>query len=214
MTTTTEETRTTGARSAQTRERILVTAEALILQRGFGATAIDDILEQAAITKGGFFYHFAGKKELARGLVERYLEQDQQIFDSVFRQAEALSEDPLHQLLIFLKLFADMMADLGVTHPGCLVASFTYESQQLDDDVRNLIREGVLQWRKIISLRLERILQKYQPRQPVDVAALADMFTSVVEGGILLSRIFNTNQRLVEQLMLYRSHIRMLFNDL
>lgn len=213
MTTKTEEAKTTGTRSATTRERILATAEALILQQGFAATPIDDILEQAAITKGGFFYHFAGKKELARALVERYLEQDNRIFTDLFYQADTLTEDPLHQLLIFLKLFADMMADLAVAHPGCLVASFTYESQQLDEDVHNLIREGVLQWRKLISLRLEKILQKYTPRQPVDIPGLADMFTSTVEGGILLSRILNSNRPLVEQLLFYRAHLRLLFDD-
>lgn len=214
MTTRTEESRTTGTRSAATRERILATAEALILQRGFAATSIDDILEQAAITKGGFFYHFNGKKELARALVERYLEQDNRIFTTLFQQADALSEDPLHQLLIFLKLFADMMADMAVTHPGCLVASFTYESQQLDDEVRALIRQGILVWRKLISLRLEKILAKYQPRQPADVPTLADMFTSTVEGGILLSRIYNSNQPLVNQILQYRMHLRLVFGDL
>jgi AcrR family transcriptional regulator len=214
MTTKTEEFRTVGVRSAATRERILAAAETLILERGFAATSIDDILAQAAITKGGFFYHFNGKKELARALVERYLEQDSRIFAMLFQQADALSEDPLHQLLIFLKLFADMMADLAVTHPGCLVASFTYESQQLDDDVRALIRHGVVVWREMISLRLEKILAKYPPSQPADVSTLADMFTSTVEGGILLSRIYHSNQPLVNQILQYRAHLRLVFGDL
>jgi len=54
-----------ATRSNSSRERILACAEAVILQKGFGGTSIDDILESASITKGGFFYHFDGKN--ARG---------------------------------------------------------------------------------------------------------------------------------------------------
>ena len=42
----------------KTRNRILTVAEQLILQQGYSGTAIDQIIENASITKGGFFYHF------------------------------------------------------------------------------------------------------------------------------------------------------------
>ena len=99
-------------RSNSSRERILENAEAIILQKGFSATSIEDIMEKSAITKGGFFYHFENKATLARALIQRYLKQDDEIFDSLGEKANDLSEDPLHQLLIFLKLLAEMMAEM------------------------------------------------------------------------------------------------------
>lgn len=193
------------------RERILQCAEAIILQKGFAATSIEDILDKAAITKGGFFYHFAGKTELARGLVERYLENDDQVFADLFAQADNLSEDPLHRLLIFLKLFADMMRQLPATHPGCLVASFTYESQQFDDGIREQVRSGVLRWRKLIRDRLELIRQKYPAGEDIAIDTLADMFTSCIEGGIILSRVLQDNNALAEQVLSYRYYLRLLY---
>lgn len=59
-----------------TKERILAAAEQVILSQGFSATNIEDILSKAAITKSGFFYHYANKQDLARALVMRYLEND------------------------------------------------------------------------------------------------------------------------------------------
>ena len=193
------------------RERVLGVAESLVLQNGFAATSIEDILKAAAITKGGFFYHFNGKKELARALVERYLDQDNRIFDALFLQADATSQDPRQQLLDFLEHFAILLSDLKTTHPGCLVASFTYESQQVDPEVQELVKQGVLAWRKLILLRLEKIAARYPPVIPTPLPALADMFTSIVEGGIILSRIFNSNDALVRQVQLYRQHLQLLF---
>ncbi|MDO3720713.1 TetR/AcrR family transcriptional regulator [Marinobacter sp. chi1] len=201
-------------RSNSSHDRILEVAQSVILQKGFAGTSIDDILEKAAVTKGGFFYHFSGKSDLAKALVNNYLDGDKAIFKNLFTQADALSEDPLHQLLIFLKLFADLMSDLAEAHPGCLVAGFTYESQQFDDEVRNLIKSGVLSWRKMIAERLEAAKEKYPAVCEIDTETLADMFTTTIEGGIILSRIFQDKTILVKQVLAYRTHLRLVFGDL
>jgi len=64
----------TTPRSNRSRERILSCAEAMILRKGFSATSIDDRLEKASVTRGGFFYYFDGKPGLAEGLIQRHLE--------------------------------------------------------------------------------------------------------------------------------------------
>lgn len=196
---------------ANSRDRILECAETIILQKGFAATSIEDILGKAAITKGGFFYHFEGKNELAKALIDRYLEHDDKIFSDLFAKADGLTEDPLHQLLIFLKLLAEMMGQMEDTHPGCLVASFTYESQQFSDEVRDQVKVGLLRWRKLISERLEQILEKYRPHEVISTEVLADMFSSVIEGGIIVSRALQDKQALVGQILAYRSYLRLLF---
>lgn len=198
-------------RSNSSRERILITAESIILQKGFASTSIEDILDRAAITKGGFFYHFEGKVGLAKALVERYLENDENIFADLFAQADELSEDPLHQVLIFLKLWADMVKSLPQVHPGCLAASFTYESQQLNEEVRELTRQGFIAWRNTLSDRLEKVVEKYSPKLEINTEELADMFATTIEGGIILSRVFNDNGMLVKQLLSYRNYLRVLF---
>jgi AcrR family transcriptional regulator len=66
-----------GTKGEQTREHILATAESIILQRGYSGTSIEDIIGEAGITKGGFFYHFDGKNDLAKNLMLRYLDQDE-----------------------------------------------------------------------------------------------------------------------------------------
>jgi len=197
----------------RTREHILATAESIILQRGFVGTSIEDILEQTGITKGGFFYHFDGKIDLARKLMERYLVQDTAFFNSLEQQALDLTEDPLQQMLIFLKLMAKTMEDLPGTHPGCLVAGFTYESQQFDDEIRSLNAEGVLAWRRMFVKLLTRIEEKYPMKSDQSLEELADMLTSVIEGGIIVSKVLDDRHILPRQLLQYRNYLRLLFGD-
>lgn len=202
-----------GAKGEQTREHILSTAEGLILNQGYSGTSIEEIIGKAGITKGGFFYHFDGKNDLARKLILRYLEQDERFFTGLVDRSHELTEDPLQQLLIFLKLMAEAMADLPGTHPGCLVASFTYESHQFDDEVRKLNAEGLLSWRHMFLEQFEKVAEKYPMKIDRPLEELADMLTSVIEGGIVMSRCLDDRDILPNQLLHYRNYIRMVFGD-
>jgi len=196
-----------------TRENILAVAEQIILQKGFTATSIEEIINAANITKSGFFYHFAGKNELAQGLVDRFLVEDSRIFNEMMDRARSLSEDPLQQMLIFMKLMAEMMADIPNGHPGCLVASFTYESMQFDAEVLEGVRQGMLDWREIFSKQLQAVADAYPMKTETPVDDLADMLTAVMEGGIVTSLTIGEPDILVRQLLLYRDYLRLLFGS-
>jgi TetR/AcrR family transcriptional repressor of nem operon len=198
-------------RGPDTRERLLDLAEAAVLEKGFAATSIDELIAGAGITKSGFFYHFRDKGELAKALLQRYLDREEAMFDTLFARADELNEDPLHGFLIWLKLLAEMMADLPGAHPGCLVASYCYQDQLFNREVRELSREGALRWRARFLTRLEIIAAGYPPRIEVDLEALADMLLAVTDGGIILSKVMREKTVLPRQVMLYRSLVRTVF---
>lgn len=202
-----------GEKGRQTRERILATAESIILQRGFSGTSIEEIIKNTGITKGGFFYHFEGKDDLAKNLMLRYLDQDKKFFEGLSKRANELSDEPLQQLLIFLKLMAESLANLPDTHPGCLVASFTYEAQQFDNNIRELNTKGVLTWRSIFMDHLEKVLEKYPMKNERPLTELSDMLSSIIEGGIIMSKVLNDRHILPSQLLQYRNYIRLLFHN-
>jgi TetR/AcrR family transcriptional regulator, transcriptional repressor for nem operon len=201
----------TPRKGSDTRERILEVAEAAVLEKGFAATSIEELIAAVGITKSGFFYHFKDKNELAKALLVRYVEREDALFDDLFRRADELNEDPLHGFLVGLKMMSELMADLPNGHPGCLVASFCYQDRLFDKEVRDLNTKAVLNWRKRFRERLELIAGRYPPKSPVDLDDLADMLSVIADGGIILSRVVNDKQALSRQIMLYRDFIRAVF---
>lgn len=202
---------TSPRKGSPTRERILELAEAAVLAKGFAATSIEELIAAAGITKSGFFYHFKDKGELATALMERYVAHNDSVLTDIFRRADELNEDPLHGYLVALKLLAEMTADLPGAHPGCLVASFCYQDRLFSQDVRDLTFRGVAGWRKIFLDRLTRIAERYPPKVPVNIEALADMANTLVDGGIILSRVMRDRHILPQQIMLYRDFVRAVF---
>jgi len=199
-----------SARGEQTRRRLEVAQDA-ILAKGFDATSIEEIVAAAEITRSGFFYHFRDKNELARALLEANIELDRQILTDVFRRGHELSDDPLHAFLIGLKLFAELMDDLPNGHPGCIVTTVCYQQRLFDREVRALNRQAVLNWRAHFLAELEAVAEAYPPRQPVDLVALADLLSTTVEGGIVMSKALGEPRLLGKQIMLQRGYIKLLF---
>ena len=202
---------TSPRKGLDTRERILDVAEAAVLAKGFASTSIDEIIAAVGITKSGFFYHFKDKGALAKGLMLRYLAHDKQVLDDLFARADELNEDPLHGFLVGLKLFAEMMANLPEVHPGCLAASFCYQDQLFDHEIRQLNTDGMLAWRHRFRERFDAITKRYSPRGDVDLDALADMASTLVEGGLILGRVLKDVTILPRQILLYRDFVRSIF---
>ncbi|MGC2856060.1 TetR/AcrR family transcriptional regulator [Novispirillum sp. DQ9] len=194
------------------REQILAAAEQAVLAKGFSGTSIDELIAAVGISKSGFFYHFQGKSDLAKALLQRYVDQDDRIFDSIFARADELIEDPLQSFLIGLKMLAEIFADLPNGHPGCLVASVCYHEQLFDREVRELNKAAVLGWRRRFRARLERIAALYPPRVPVDLDDVADMLSVVADGGIITSKVTQDPKCLARQMLLYRDFIRLVFS--
>jgi len=194
-----------------TKTKLMDIAERLILNRGFSAMSIDEVIKEAGITKGGFFYHFDSKNSLVYALMQRYRKMEAFIFSDLFKRAEELTSDPLQQMLVFVKLFAEMMADMKLLHPGCVVASITYESQQVNEQVRNITTEIVLDWRNLFREHLKKIDQVYSPNANVSSDDLADMLSTIMEGGIIISRALNDPSVLEKQLLEYRSYLELLY---
>jgi TetR/AcrR family transcriptional repressor of nem operon len=198
-------------KAGNARERLLALAEAAVLEKGFAATSIDELIAGAGITKSGFFYHFKDKNELAKALLVRYVEREDALFDELFARADELNEDPLHGFLVGLKMLSELMADLPNGHPGCVVASYCYQDRLFDKEVRELNAAAVLNWRKRFRQRLDRIAERYPPRLEVDLDDLADMLSVIADGGIILSKAVKDKQALARQMLLYRDFIKAVF---
>jgi AcrR family transcriptional regulator len=69
------------------KSELLDCAQALFFERGYDLTTINDVIERAGVSKGGFYHHFGSKEDLLEALAARLAR------DAVARVADLL-EDP------------------------------------------------------------------------------------------------------------------------
>lgn len=197
-----------GGKGKRTRERLMDAAYEAILTKGFSGTSIDELVEAAGIKKGGFFYHFRDKGDLARQLLTRFLEEDEAVMDEMTARAYAVSDDPMRRFLSFLDFYADAMDEMEDLHPGCLVAAILYQEQAFDREVRQVLFDTAMRWRARFRQWFQEIEATYQPVTPIEIDTIADGFSAVVEGSIVMTRALNDRKLLGRQLRLFRDMVK------
>jgi len=202
-----------GKKGEQTRDRILDTAQSLILDRGFAGVSLDQIIQGLGLTKGAFFHHFRNKNDLARALIQRYSDQGVELFTGTLARAKRLSGDPLQQFLILVGLYEELFEGLTEPYPGCLLASYLYELQQFDAETRAIINIEFELSRRELSKLLGEIADKYPPNREIDLTSLADGFMSAFEGAFILSKSLNEPKITAQQLHHYKTYVELLFGQ-
>ena len=186
-----------------TRQALVVSARKLFERKGFSATSVQSIVDDAGLTKGAFYYHFVSKEELLRIIHDEFI--DHQLAE--VRAVLAATDDPGEQMRGLIRTAVG-----AVEHYRSHVAVFLGERRFLSeegfaevkvkrDEMENLfygvVRKG--QETGVIRTDLEpRVAslgiigmcawayQWYSPEGKLAASAVADTFAAMVWEGIAL----------------------------
>ncbi|MEG1038990.1 MAG: TetR family transcriptional regulator [Pseudomonas sp.] len=142
--------RRTRAEMEETRATLLSTARKVFSEHGYMATSMDDLTEQAGLTRGALYHHFGDKKGLLAAVVEQIdAEMDQRLqaisdtaqnawegFHSRCRAYLQMALEPEIQRIVL----RDARAVLGGASPDA--QRHCLESMQLL--IESLIEQGVV----------------------------------------------------------------------
>jgi TetR/AcrR family transcriptional repressor of nem operon len=187
---------------AVNRERILDAAQHLVIENGFAATSVDQVLTAAGTSKGGFFHHFGSKLDLARALTERYAAADIGQLEGAL-EATAGVADPAERVIAFVRHFEDAAEELMSAQSNCLYVAVLTEQQLVTNGTADLINHAIEVWRKAIA---ELLIAAATARDLDlgDVDALADHVFVTFEGSFLLCRSTGTPEHMRTQLGVLR----------
>ncbi len=194
----------------KTRLKILAETTNLVFENGFSGTTIDHILERTNISKGAFFYHFKNKADLALKLMTYFSENDLRMLQEAKAYAKRASSNPKDQLIAFVQWHIDHFISLTEPYAGCLYASFVYEPEQFEDEIKIMVADSILQWRKEISELIKKAIIQSDTTLEIDVSSLADMFTVIMEGAFITAKALNDPKLTAAQLKHYKNYLELL----
>lgn len=212
--------RRTKFAAEETRKRILDAAEVCFCEKGISKTTLEMIAARAGCTRGAIYWHFSGKNDLLRKVIER-------VPLSLFEELEAIKEgyfsEPvkaMHRCLS--RSLVKLQYDVHLRN----VINIVVFSEECPDDIRIDYLQGVVDASKFIE-SLSFIFEKAKIHREICTGLCSEtlaylvfsIFTSVVrccillpdnkfffsEGGMVLDLILSTftgadkNERLNEK---------------
>lgn len=187
------------SKSVLSRERILESAQELILSRGFSSMTVDAICQSAGITKGGFFHHFPSKEALGEAVLAKFwgdVEERQKV--APFR----ITADPIQYLEGYLDHAIESYQNPEM-QKGCMLAIFTVELAESHEPLFRSASHYFDQWRTEVKEMLERASRHSQ--RSLDTQAWSDLYIATLEGAMLLTKAHNDPLAISRSLRLYKS---------
>jgi len=118
---------------APARQKLLDAALAVIREKGYVATTVDELCARAGVAKGSFFHHFADKEALAVAAARYWSQTTGALFASAPYHAH---KDPLDRVLGYID-FRRALLKGGVADFTCLVGTMVQEIYDTNPAIRD-----------------------------------------------------------------------------
>lgn len=176
-----------------------------MIDQGYNATSLDQVIAGSASSKGAFFHHFSSKADLVHQLIERYVAADLGHLQAGVA-ATAGIEDAAARVVAFLRFYEDGADELMSEQSGCLYATALAERELAGPDVNGLIAKAELAWRTALVDLIRPALAARRPDLDIDidVDALADHLFTTFEGGFILCRTLDAPAAMGAQIRVFR----------
>jgi TetR/AcrR family transcriptional repressor of nem operon len=123
---------------ANTRKRIVESARKLFNRNGFDAVTIDEIMEDAGLTRGGFYKHFAAKDDLYRAAVLQFARAERPEPWQTRHIAQGAEGVPLARMIVNSYLSRDHFDDRD---GSCPMVALPSDVARAADGVKDAFRE-------------------------------------------------------------------------
>jgi TetR/AcrR family transcriptional regulator, transcriptional repressor for nem operon len=161
--------------AAQSRQKIIASASALMRANGFDGIGIDAITAHAGLTAGAFYRHFASKQALLEEVVSRAMQEASEHMPRI-----ATADDIAAFVAAYLsqRKFKQVIA-------GCVVAAMAPDLTRNGD----VVRSHAALYVQSIHTAMSRALVHCGDEQ---AAAIAWQIMSAATGGLVLARLMGS----------------------
>jgi len=162
--------------------RLLGASLAVIREKGFSATSVEDLCKAAGVTKGAFFHHFPSKDDLGVAAADHWSEITGALFAAAPYHNHA---DPLHRVLGYLDFRADLLRGT-VPEFTCLVGTMVQEAYDTSPAIRAACEASICGHARKLEPDIDEAMQRYNIKGDWTARSLALHTQAVLQGAFIL----------------------------
>jgi len=182
----------------ETKQRLLVAGLRLMLERGYNAVGIQELLSETGVPKGSFYHHFASKEDFALQVVDAYVADVHALLEATLADRR---RPPLERVRGFFEGVREAYAAQG--YLGCLLGALGQELAGASEVFRRKIEGCVASIAARLAVCLEEARAHGDLPATTNTAQMADVLVDAWEGAALRTRLVRTGQPLEAVLDFY-----------
>jgi TetR/AcrR family transcriptional regulator, transcriptional repressor for nem operon len=168
----------------KSREVILETAARLFRKQGFKATGIDQVMQEADLTAGAFYFHFKSKEDLLKHVLVYSVKDTRKKLVGGIED-----KSPREKLSLILGRYCSKV-HRDQPELGCVLPSIASELHRTDAEIGPLVAEYVEKWIGLTS----DLLNQIESHDSMEIRTKAINLISQSVGAVLLSRVLGQTE--------------------
>ena len=182
-------------------------ALAVIRQKGFCATSVDDLCKHAGVTKGAFFHHFESKEALGVAAAEHWSATTGVFFADAPYHRQA---DPLKRVLAYID-FRKSILQGSLPEFTCLVGTMVQEVYGEAAAVREACRASIFGHAQTLEADISEAMARRGVADGWSAQSLALHTQAVIQGAFILAKADGGARVAAESIDHLKRYVELLF---
>ena len=174
-----------------TRQRIIQEAADIFNQYGYAGSSISDVMKATGLKKGGIYNHFSSKEELAFAAFD----YAQGLLQQRYSQALKSKRHANQRLKTIVETFCDVIKNPPLKG-GCPLLNTAVESDDTHPGLRVRAQKAMDGWKSMLIKVIQLGIKKSEINDYVDAQASAIIFISILEGALMMSKLYDDRTHL------------------
>jgi TetR/AcrR family transcriptional repressor of nem operon len=169
---------------APARQKLLDASFALIREKGYASTTVDELCATAGVAKGSFFHHFKDKEALAVAAANYWSEMTGALFEGASYHEH---KDPLDRVLGYIDFRKSILRG-EVAEFTCLVGTMVQEVYESNPAIRDACDASISGHAAKIETDIAEAMKLYRIRAKWTAKSLALHTQAVLQGAFILAK--------------------------
>jgi TetR/AcrR family transcriptional regulator, transcriptional repressor for nem operon len=189
------------------RQKLLDAALSLIRTRGYSSTTVDDLCDEAGVTKGAFFHHFKSKEALGIAAADYWSQMTAAFFEGAPYHKH---KDPLDRVLGYID-FRRAILRGKVPEFTCLVGTMVQEVYEIYPAIREACDASISAHAAKIEADIAQAIKRHGIRAKWTAHSLALHMQAVLQGAFVLAKTKRDAAVAVQSVDHLRRYVELLF---
>lgn len=171
--------RKTKTEALKTREHLMLVALDTFYQKGVSRASLNEIAQNAGVTRGALYWHFKNKEDLFDALFQRLFDEARTHLENDLNNDAANMRESMHASL--LNMFQRMQND-PVHHKFCNILFLKCEHTEQNQTIVAIIHKYQSMWNELLSAVLAQCIKQKSLPENLDIQTAVIYLKAAIDG--------------------------------
>jgi AcrR family transcriptional regulator len=179
------------SKAERTRQFIIEATASIFNTKGYAGTSMSDITEATGLTKGSIYGNFENKEEVALAVFDHNYNKVNKLIGQLVQDAPTYYD----KLMAFIRVY-NRYSSSAFPEGGCPILNTAIEADDTHALLRDKAAQAVIAWKKNIEEIIKKGIQAGEFKKDTDHAQMALSIIALIEGGMMISKVTNSQASL------------------